>query len=115
MTCSGRARRTSSSTSASYLRREGNMELPDSIDLYFREGASDKVYHAEIVARGDGFVVNFAYGRRGAKMQTGSKTPKPVSRAKAEEIYSKLVTEKTDKGYVTAEPGAATTPPPPPP
>jgi predicted DNA-binding WGR domain protein len=88
------------------------MELPDSIDLYFREGTSDKVYHAEIVARGDGFVVNFAYGRRGAKMQTGSKTPKPVSRAKAEEIYSKLVTEKTDKGYVTDEPGAATTPPP---
>jgi len=91
------------------------VELPDSINLYFREGTSDKVYHAEIVEQGDGFVVNFAYGRRGAKLQTGTKTPKPVSREKAEEIYFKLVTEKTDKGYATDEPDAAAVPPPRPP
>jgi bifunctional non-homologous end joining protein LigD len=88
------------------------MDLPDSISLYFREGTSDKVYEAQIVQQGDGYVVNFAYGRRGAKLTTGTKTPTPVSRDKAEEIYSKLVTEKTDKGYSTNQPGEAPAPPP---
>jgi bifunctional non-homologous end joining protein LigD len=88
------------------------MDLPDSISLFFREGTSDKVYEAQIVPQGDGFVVSFAYGRRGAKLTKGTKTPTPVSRAKAEEIYSKLVTEKTDKGYSTDAPGEAPAPPP---
>lgn len=77
----------------------------DSITLYFREGTSDKVYSASIVAKGGGFVVNFAYGRRGSTMNTGSKTPKPLLYAKARAVYDKLVNEKRAKGYTEGEAG----------
>ena len=36
--------------------------------LYYRESGSDKEYHVRIEAKEDGFVVNFAYGRRGAAL-----------------------------------------------
>ncbi len=39
----------------------------------FREGSSDKVYQA-LEPMGAGFVVNFAFGRRGSTLQTGTKT-----------------------------------------
>lgn len=44
-------------------------------------------------------MVNFAYGRRGSTLQTGTKTQKPVSREEAEKIASKLIAEKQAKGY----------------
>ena len=46
--------------------------------LYYREGNSDKIYQVGIEQSGDGFVVNFAYGRRGATLNTGAKTASPV-------------------------------------
>jgi bifunctional non-homologous end joining protein LigD len=49
-----------------------------STTLYFTEGGSDKVYSAEIKPSGSGFVVNFAYGRRGNALTPGSKTSSPV-------------------------------------
>ncbi len=68
--------------------------------LYFSDGASDKVYHAQIVGHdADGYVVNFQYGRRGSTLQSGSKTPAPVPLTKAQSIFDKLVKEKTSKGY----------------
>jgi bifunctional non-homologous end joining protein LigD len=73
--------------------------------LYYREGGSDKVYQADIEPAGDGFHVTFAYGRRGATLQTGTKTPKPVSRAEAEAIAAKLIVSKLAKGYTPAEDG----------
>ncbi|MCW1886703.1 WGR domain-containing protein [Luteolibacter flavescens] len=73
--------------------------------LYYREGGSDKVYQADIEPAGDGFQVTFAYGRRGATLQTGTKTPKPVSRAEAESIAAKLIASKLAKGYTPAEDG----------
>ena len=42
---------------------KANMEAPDRVTLYYREGSSDKVYQAAIEPAGDGFVVNFAYGQ----------------------------------------------------
>ena len=50
----------------------------ETITLYFREGSSDKVYQAAIEPKGELFVVNFAYGRRGSTLQTGVKTSSPV-------------------------------------
>ena len=73
-------------------------QLP-SISLEFREGSSDKVYRACIEQSGDGFVVNFGYGRRGATLNTGTKTQQPVPYAEALSIYGKLVASKTSKGY----------------
>jgi bifunctional non-homologous end joining protein LigD len=73
--------------------------------LYYREGNSDKIYQADIEPAGDRFHVTFAYGRRGATLQTGSKTTKPVSRQEAEAIAAKLIASKLAKGYSPAEDG----------
>ena len=53
-----------------------SMAIIKSSKLYFREGESDKVYHAFIESAPGGFVVNFEFGRTGTKLQTGTKTTK---------------------------------------
>ncbi len=70
-----------------------------SINLAYREGGSDKVYQATIQPEGDKFLVNFAYGRRGNALTTGTKTTSPVDIESANRIFDKLVKEKTSKGY----------------
>jgi bifunctional non-homologous end joining protein LigD len=75
--------------------------------LYYREGSSDKVYQTTIESKGGGYVVTFAYGRRGATLTTGTKTQAPVDYDTAKTIYDRLVREKTAKGYT---PGADGTP-----
>ena len=67
--------------------------------LYFKEGSSDKVYHATVEERDGGYVVNFQYGRRGGHMTTGSKTSSPVSPEEAVKVWTKLVDSKLAKGY----------------
>ena len=79
----------------------------ESITLYFCQGGSDKLYQAAIAEREGGYVVNFAFGRRGSTLQTGTKTTTPVPFDAAKKIYTKLVQEKTAKGYT---PGANGTP-----
>lgn len=78
---------------------------PDRVSLYYREGSSDKVYQAAIEPAGQQFVVNFAYGRRGATLTTGTKTSFPVDYATAKKIYIKLVGEKKAKGYTEGTDG----------
>lgn len=75
--------------------------------LHFQQGNSDKVYEVDLCEAGEGeFLVNFRYGRRGAALREGTKTPFPTSRSKAEAIFDALVTEKTAKGYqITAGTG----------
>jgi bifunctional non-homologous end joining protein LigD len=70
-----------------------------STSLYFREGNSDKEYHAAIEPSGEGYIVTFAYGRRGNTLTTGTKTPTIVSLAQATAIHAKLIREKSAKGY----------------
>jgi len=76
-----------------------NAVTSERVSLYYREGSSDKVYQAAIEPAGSQFVVNFAYGRRGSTMTTGTKTSSPVDYAAAKKIYGKLVSEKKTKGY----------------
>lgn len=65
-----------------------------------------QVYHVQIEAAGDdGYVVNFAYGRRGATLSTGTKTKAPVDHAAAVRIFEKLVSEKRSKGYTDGADG----------
>jgi bifunctional non-homologous end joining protein LigD len=71
----------------------------DRADLFYKEGTSDKVYHTTIEKSGSGYVVNYAYGRRGSALKTGSKTTSPLPESKAREVFQKLVMEKTAKGY----------------
>lgn len=77
------------------------------VTLYYREGSSDKVYQCSIEPAGAQFVVNFAFGRRGSTLNTGTKTTAPVDYETAKRIFDKLVGEKTAKGYT---PGADGTP-----
>jgi len=71
--------------------KENNM---DSANLYYKEGSSDKVYHCSVEKDGSGYVVNFAFGRRGSALRTGSKTSSPVSLESARSIFEKLIREK---------------------
>ena len=77
----------------------------ESATLYYREGNSDKVYQCAIEPAGERFVVNFAYGRRGSTLNTGTKTNVPVDYDSAKRIYDKLVKEKQGKGYTEGESG----------
>ena len=80
-------------------------EATEHVALYYREGSSDKVYQAAIEPVGSQFVVNFAYGRRGTTLTTGTKTSSPVDYPAAKKIYTKLVSEKKSKGYTEGENG----------
>jgi len=82
-----------------------NAVIPERIKLYYREGSSDKVYQAAIEPADDMFVVNFAYGRRGSTLTTGTKTSSPVDYDTAKKIHTKLVSEKKAKGYTEGENG----------
>ena len=77
----------------------------DRVTLYYRQGGSDKVYQAAVEPSGKGFVVNFAYGRRGSTLQSGTKTPAPLEYAAARKLFDKLVREKTAKGFTPGEDG----------
>jgi len=72
-----------------------------STSLHFREGASDKVYQTSIEPKDDGYIVTFAYGRRGSTLSTGTKTPHIVTLQQAHGIHDKLVASKVTKGYKT--------------
>lgn len=77
----------------------------ETITLYYKEGSSDKVYTTSIEPSEDGYRVTFAYGRRNSTLQTGTKTPVPVSYNAAKTIFDKLVREKQAKGYSAGENG----------
>ena len=80
-------------------------DTAERVALYYHEGSSDKVYQAAIEPAGSQFVVNFAYGRRGTTLTTGTKTSSPVDYPAAKKIYTKLISEKKAKGYTEGEHG----------
>ena len=80
---------------------------PESIILYKTEGSSDKTYRTQLVADGNGWVVNYQNGRRGGTLRSGTKTPAPVDFAVAKKAYDKLVASKVKDGYTESETGEA--------
>lgn len=72
---------------------------PSSINLFYTEGSSDKVYQLQLEEKNNGWVVNFQYGRRHSTLKAGTKTEEPVSFEVAKQAYDKLLKEKTKKGY----------------
>ncbi|MCP4699020.1 MAG: hypothetical protein GY862_19530 [Gammaproteobacteria bacterium] len=86
------------------------MKLIKQANLAFQGGSSDKIYEVDLCEVGDDqYVVNFRYGRRGAALREGSKTPLPVPKQKAEQIYNKLIADKLKKGYFDTEGGVQPT------
>lgn len=81
--------------------------MTESISLRYKEGSSDKAYNIRLEQKGDGWVVNFEYGRYGTTLKAGSKTPQPLSREQAQKVYDRLVAEKKGDGYTDAEGGQA--------
>lgn len=76
------------------------MDALPNIKLFYRESGSDKEYHAAVRAQGDeGYVVNFAFGRRGSTLRPGTKTQTPVQWEQAMVIYQKLIDGKMREGY----------------
>ena len=76
---------------------------PENTTLYYKDAKSDKVYKAALEKEGDLFLVNFAYGRRGSTLKTGTKTQSAIDYDKAKKIYDKLVLSKNAKGYMPVE------------
>ena len=77
------------------------IDIVANVELFYREGSSDKVYKATMIKDpSGGYLVNFAYGRRGNTLTMGTKTTNPIGFDAAKKIYDKLVSEKTGKGYV---------------
>jgi len=72
-----------------------------SASLYFHEGNSNKEYHAAIEPRNEGYIVTFAYGRRGNTLTTGTKTSHPVSLAEATKVFDKLIAIFEDESSKT--------------
>lgn len=77
--------------------------VQNKVTLYCRESGSDKVYALWLEEKGGAWLVQFQFGRRGGTQQTGTKTPEPVTREKAEQVYGKILREKLGKGYHEGE------------
>jgi predicted DNA-binding WGR domain protein len=78
------------------------LKLVKQVKLFFQEGSSDKVYEIDLCEAGEGYIVNFRYGRRGAALKDGTKTIFPVGLQEAEKVFDALEQEKRKKGYVAA-------------
>ena len=81
-------------------------EVVKSVEMFFQEGTSDKVYNVALVEVSEGvYTVRVAWGRRGTPLQTGTKAVEvPVE--KAEKAYDKVVRQKTKKGVRGQDIGA---------
>lgn len=85
----------------------------ESVRLHCTEGSSDKLYFIDLIQAGTGWVVNFAYGRRGRPLNNNTKTPNPVPYAQAKRIFDNLAAEKMGKGYRHYQGGGSATIPQP--
>jgi len=70
------------------------MALVEKVCLYYREGASDKVYEIHLTEEEDGFLVTGYNGRRGTKLVVQPKTLIPVPLRTARYIFDNLEAAK---------------------
>lgn len=75
------------------------MSQAQSINLFYTEGSSDKVYQVQLVEVDGGWKVEAQNGRRGSTLKAQIKTPDPVPYDKALKIYNDLVKSKMKGGY----------------
>jgi len=82
------------------------MSDPKSVYLYFREGASDKVYNVHLSEGPEGWGVRFQNGRRGKSLRDGVKLS-GADYETAIRIFDKTVSAKIKGGYTEEENGVA--------
>jgi bifunctional non-homologous end joining protein LigD len=70
----------------------------ETIELYFQQGSSDKVYHLQLESVEEQWSVNAQWGRRGSALQSDTKVSS-VAYAEARRVYDRIIREKTGKGY----------------
>jgi bifunctional non-homologous end joining protein LigD len=78
----------------------GTEEVPYMVELHSTAGGSDKIYRLTVEASGAGWLVNYANGRRGGTLATGTRTPTPVDYAAARKDCNNKLFEQVGKGYV---------------
>jgi len=74
----------------------------ESVELYFQQGSSDKVYHLQLEGGQEQWSVNAQWGRRGSALQSDTKV-NSVGYAEAKRVYDRILREKTGKGYRIAQ------------
>ena len=72
--------------------------------LHLRDATSDKVYDVDLIeneALGtpERYFVNTRYGRRGATLREGSKTPQPLTAEAAARVFDSVIVAKINGGY----------------
>lgn len=75
-------------------------EGPYSVELHSTAGGSDKIYKLAIERAGEGWVLNFANGKRGGTLSPGTKTPSPVGYEAARKLCNAKLFEQVGKGYL---------------
>jgi bifunctional non-homologous end joining protein LigD len=68
------------------------------VELYFRQGSSDKAYQLQLANVDDKWSVEAQWGRGGSSLQSDTKVG-AVAYAEAKRIYDRLLREKIGKGY----------------
>lgn len=74
----------------------------ETVELYFQQGSSDKVYHLQLENVQDQWSVNAQWGRRGSALQSDTKVSS-VAYAEAKRVYDRILREKMSKGYRVAQ------------
>ncbi len=74
----------------------------ETIELYFQQGSSDKVYHLQLESVEEQWSVNAQWGRRGSALQSDTKVGS-VAYDEAKRVYDRIIREKTGKGYRIAQ------------
>src|SRR6202041_4101994 len=74
----------------------------ETIELYFQQGSSDKVYRLQLESVEEQWSVNAQWGRRGSALQSDTKGSS-VAYEEAKRVYDRIIREKTGKGYRIAQ------------
>jgi len=74
----------------------------ETIELYFQQGSSDKVYHLQLESVEEQWSVHAQWGRRGSALQSDTKVS-GVAYEEAKHVYDRIIREKTGKGYRIAQ------------
>ena len=74
----------------------------ETIELYFQQGSSDKVYHLQLESVEERWSVHAQWGRRGSALQSDAKVS-GVAYEEAKRVYDRIIREKTGKGYRIAQ------------